>query len=360
MKYALLTVLNYSPDESGFSKIPILQGSVNDLNMMVNFCKNKLIPNQNITILTDLYRIPESYDCHNVKKCRFPTCDFVCTEILNFIENTIRGIKDGYQSDEIPEVLIYFSCHGSEIKISFPEERNDQAIVLYDRITSLRYLTTKDIFDMLFGRVFISDIGIARIPVYKKIKKIKKINDTNVEISSSEMELLEIQLSKPTETPENNLISYRSSYLTKRGIPPLSKVLIIMDSCHSEIMTHFPFVYFPIHRSFREHCIYNSFVNHVDMPYCVCISSCEIGKLTRSSYSGSDLTKLIFSKFNEKNLQLNFMQFYYHITNSGLSIINSELPIINPIISSTINDVELNLPFFGIENIRKPIKVKRS
>lgn len=366
MKYAILIILSYPPGEYGISKIPPLQGAIKDLLFMTRFCLEREILPHNITIVTDLVNIPSLCNNTNIKVNPYCSSTFVCREFCQFIENTIRGIDNSYRRrDEVetPEVLIYFSCHGAKIPIAIPEVRDEQGIVLMNEDgTSLRYLTTKDIFNVLFGRNNISPNGIMKIPIYKKIKQIINENRRNIESISSDYEFISVNLTTPIESPNSEKRCYRSSYLMNRGIPATARVLIIVDTCYSGRMMHFPFIYSPTEQILTKSNLFGCFVNHIDMPYCVCISSCDADKSTKSPFDGSHLTQIICSQFSNCTESLNIMQFYYHIMNTTNSKFRNFIikETISPVISSTSNNIVLLIPFFGHENIRKPRKIKKS
>ena len=254
--------------------------------------------------------------------------------------------------------MIYFSCHGSQISITVPEVRDEQSIILTDNTgIFLRYLTTKDIFNILFGRNYISSIGVMKIPVYKKIKKIQKVGFYKKEVITSEFEFINIKIDSPTESPESENHCYRSSYFNKRGIPCNSKVLIIVDTCHSGKMMHFPFIYSSSLNLLIRSNLYNTYVDHTDLPYCVCISSCEFNNSTKSPEQGSHLTQVIHSHLMNLQEPLNFRQIYNILVNSERSKHFISKKTITPVISCTYNDHFIYIPFFGYENIRKPRKI---
>ncbi len=353
MKYAILLVFNYEAELYGNSRITHLKGALNDLIMMSTFCVDKGIQKKNITIITDIVLTPNICDGMNIFQTEYPSASFICTQLSQFIENTIRGITTNKEKSEqeIPEVLIYISCHGSEIKIEIPEERKDQAILLTDNQgREIRYLTTKDIFNILFGRLYINERGIMRVPIYRKFKTIKTYKEEGVtrryEDVTSEVEFVNIQLSEPEESPiKSSSKASRSSYNSSRGIPFLSNVLIIADTCHSGNITHFPFIF--KEDSFYQTTFIDTYVKHVDIPYCVCISACTFDKKTKSSSNGSQLTKLLFNYFRKIKSSLNFNQFNYHLFNN----ISDDL---SPVISSTVNNEDKYLPFFGSKCIERP------
>lgn len=371
MKYALLMVFNYYPDDYDNSKVSQIIGSLADLTMMVTFCLDKNILRENITIITDLIELSSICEGCKINFCDYPKCTFVCTKICQFVENTIRGIEYGFNKNlgESSEVFMYISCHGSELKIFVPEFREDQGIVLFDDSASdLRFLSTKDIFNILFGRFFISPSGIMRIPIYKKTKTLKQITFENVkkyreEVETS-VEFITVQLSNIEKSPEVRSPGtiykpYRSSYNSNRGIPFFSNVLIIVDTCYSGFMTHFPYIYCDEKESLIRTPFSNHYVNHIDMPYCVCISSCSFDKKTKSSVGGSHLTKLLYIQFRNLNIPLNFKDFHYNIINLTSKTLIEYLKngSITPVISSTRNVLNDKIPFFGKEFLKRPRKV---
>lgn len=368
MKHALLIVFSYSRDSDGNSLVTPIQGSLNDLIMMVDFCEKKCIPFENITIITDIFLLPVETERMNVKIVEMPSCSIVCQHIVSFVENTIQFFsqtKIPYGSN--PEIFLYFSCHGSELIVENPESHSEQGIVLFnDECTTLRYLTTEDIFNILFGRIPISQSGSMRIPIYSKLTYTEKENYGDLILYSEKtdvcLEHVSLSLTTPKRTPSFGFANYRTSYMLSRGIPSLSHVLIIGDMCHSGNITHFPFVYCPKKENFIESPHFNRYVDHFDTPYCVCISSCSIKTKTRSIHSGSHLTKTFYDQFKNSSLNLNCRQIYYYLTEfSTKNLINSlSLGKLSPVITSTRESANFKIPFFGSENLKPPRKIIKS
>lgn len=359
MKTALLICFTYRRNIHGESKISTLSGTHNDIRMMSIFCKERGIPPENITIITDVSEVCSETEGCNIRFLMYPTPQFFCRELAQFVENTSRGIEDECHKGDgnMPEILIYISGHGSQINITVPEERQEQAMVLLENEgNSLRYLTTKDIFNILFGRIHIEHDGLMRVPIYSKTISRVPINSSvsnkyeNQE--QSNMEYILVYLSPTIQSPTSpSLISkpYRSTYLANRGLPPWSRVLIVVDTCHSAHMTHFPYIYFPDEQKMNPVSSMDEFVDHVDMPYCISISSCEIDKVTKSPCEGSHLTQVIFSQLMGITTSLDFRQFYYYVVNSSNRKIKSyyRKNTLTPVLSSTCNDVERHVPFFN-------------
>lgn len=326
---------------------------------MVSFCLSRGIEKSNITIITDCV-LNETFNEFNCKNVQYPNYNFVCSEIINFIENTSRGIDENTEKFGLyePEILFYISSHGENIKIDIPEVRDEQAIILTDDSGfNLYYLTTKDFFNIIFGRFFISHEGLISIPIYKKNEQYINYGVHFKKTIQYEPEILKIQLKKInrngfnspsvliTSSPE--LQPIRRTYLSSRGLPPLSKVLFVIDTCHSGYMTHFPFIYNKDKNQLNQSSYYNIYVNHVDMPYCVCISSCEANKTTKTTYSGSLLTQAIYRNLLKLDTNCNIGQLYYHL----LKNLNIFFSTINPVISTTDINTEKIIPFFSKNEI---------
>ena len=369
MKYALLIAFTYHKSVNGDSKISRIMGTCKDLQRMSIFCKSKKIKPDNITILTDLIELPKECNDCNIKQESYPESKFICRELAQFVENTIRGIEDkAYKSEnELPEIIIYITGHGSRIKVTIPEIRDEQALVLLDNGgTEVKYLTSKDIFNILFGRLPILPTGIIEIPIYTKsielVPIFKGMATKYKEEITSNVDLVSVQLSAVTNfSPSNSpgLNEIRSSYLLNRGIPPWTRCLFIIDTCFSAHMTHFPFIYNNKDYMLNSYNLENTFVNHCDMPYCICISACDVDKVTKGGHEGSPLTAIIYSNFKDLNSSLNLHQFYHYINDTKnstfISYFNNKT--ITPVISSTINNPDINVPFFSNETIRVPKRV---
>ena len=206
-----------------------------------------------------------------------------------------------------------------------------------------------------------------KVPIYSKQNVLNPVEKETAKyyerVIISKPEFITLHLSpivaSPPNSPGMSTKPYRSSYLANRGIPPWSKVLFIIDTCHSSYMTHFPFMYLSKEQKMIPTPVQNSFVQHVDMPYCVSISSCEVDKITKSPHEGSQLTQVLFSQLMNVSDPLNFMQFYYYIINTDNSIFKNYIVrnTLTPVLSSTSNNSELHVPFFSNSTIVKPRKI---
>lgn len=366
-KYALILAFSYYRHPDANYELQYLPSSIHDIVMIYKLCKNMEIPNGNITIVADLQPMKqfpsELYSC-NIRSNPFPSDTFVCREISQFIENTIRGIQDSSYKDSgnIPEVLLYISGHGDKVLI---DEKNNQGIVLTsDDGKDLRYLLSKDIFNIIFGNFIINSDGTMNIPIYSKIKRLKRINNgiqkTNIIENIGIENQITVHLSPTVLTPQTSpeLLdkTYRTSYLINRGIPVSTKMLIIIDTCYSEHMTYFPFIYEPRSQNMISTSNYNIEIG-IDLPHCVTISSCESDKTTKIGSSGSSLTKILYMQLLEFKGKLNISQLHYLIYNSRNEIIDKLIrkEATHPIITSTISDSEIDIPFYSIY---KPKNIK--
>lgn len=357
-KYALILAFSYNRVLGANYEIQQLHSSINDIELIVSLCESRNIPYENITIVMDL--LPGKSLTSRIRKCNlrtnpYPSDVFVCREISQFIENTVRGIDDNsYKNDTFgPEVLVYFSCHGKRLG---PKE---QGIVLTsDDGRSLKYFLAKDIFRMIFGDFEINEDAICQIPVYSEIQvKRNTEKGSYIEKIFSE-EKIDIKLSSTVASPENSphvFLPTRSSYASNRGIPVSARMLIIVDTCYSEHMMYFPFTYNPSRREMVSTDNFNTNIG-IDLPNCFAISSCEADKTTKFSSSSSSLTEILYRAFYKYDGVLNIALLYDAIYNSSNSKITKiiEKDNAHPIITSTVNDSSVCIPFFNTI-IQKPV-----
>lgn len=368
MKYALILAFSYPKVFDATYDLQTLTSCISDICMISDMCNNLGIERNNITIITDIQsRLKNDiYEC-NLKINNLPSDKFVCREISQFIENTIRGIEDSLCKGDFdnPEVFLYISGHGDKINI---DGKNNQSIVLTNEDGRyLKYLLAKDLFNIIFGNFHIEPNGIMEIPIYNKIKiQRRSTNDlhkmTIIETIGIE-EKLTLQLSPIVNSPSSSpdiLKPYRSSYLSNRGIPVSSKLLVVIDTCYSEHMTYFPFIY----ENRTQNMIPTANLNidvGIELPYCVTISSCESTKTSRFSSSGSSLTRILFLQLSNFKGRLSISQLHYLIYNSSNRIINDLIrnESTHPIITSTISSSDIDIPFFNIPLISKMIIIDK-
>jgi hypothetical protein len=328
-RYALIICIMYY----NIKNLPVLTCTENDLIMIYKLCKKLGIEDNNITIITDLKTIPYILYLTNLKNKCYIDDIFFCTELSNFFENTL--IKSDIESD----VLLYISSHGSELNIN---NQIKQSIILRSSDgCEIRYLLSEDIFNIIFGNIYISEDGIFNIPIYKKIEKVIRINN---EIEKKNKILYIPKIDNLTIQLDNS----DNRYLKDRGMPINNKLLCIIDSCYSGNMTHFPYIYDNMEKKMKTCDYYNEEI-HQDLPYCVCISSCESNKTSNFNSSGSSLTKILYNKLIKYNGVLDITLVYYLIyscnDNLFLSFLKGKCS--KPIITSTSYNSSKNIPFFN-------------
>ena len=343
MKYALLLIFQYKRNYYSENPLNTLPGALSDFDYALLMCKDFGIEPKNITIVTDLPKKYDYYKYYNYRYINYPDCKLVCREISQFIENTLRGIEDfifksGGSVTEEDEVFFYISGHGGQIEI---EGNKKQGIILTGcNGNGKRYLLSNDLFNILFGKNYISPNGQMIIPVWEKTYSGGKFNFNRDSIS--------VQLSSVITSSErlkfsgNNIShKYRKSYFENRGIPSSTKMLILIDTCHSENMTQFPFFY--NYRTSEMELSQASDFNSEDnsLPYCVTIAACQENKKTKSSIVGSEVTRLIYSIFsNNRNTEITIGKLNDYL---GISPYFSSS---YPIISSTSPNPKSKIPLF--------------
>ena len=312
MKHALLLVFEYN------YVCNKLIGAKKDLQMALDLCKHFQI--ENITIITDIRDIKIADDI-KVKYTQLPDIFFVCREISQFVENTLRGIEDYIfkSTGEVHEVFLYISGHGGEININ---GKIDQGIILTDNINK-RYLISKDLFNLLFGNLIVDINGYIKIPIWKKVISNNKI------IAS--FEYIYCQLTSPSSPKSNK--KNRSTYLANRGLPSSTKMLIIIDTCHSGAMTSFPYRY----RDEKMIFIPNHNIDLFDdLPFCICLSACFENEKTISNNNGSVFTSSLYKILLKYKEQMTIGQLYFILSKSKYI----------PILSSTVNNLDMTIPFY--------------
>ncbi len=367
VKYALILAFSY-PKTDENSLLQFLSCANHDIKMIYNLCSSLDILDRNITLVTDISRLSNDVVNCNIKRNPYPSDIFVCREICQFLENTIRGIEElTYKDDtDFPEVLLYISGHGSNLNI---DNNYEQCIVLYNENGSqLKYLLSKDIFNIIFGNLPIDVNGEMEIPLWSAIKSYKRV-ETSTEIKYISEKIgsllpIKVQLTPPTISPLNSpdLLTkpYRSTYLANRGIPVSTRMLIIVDTCYSEHMTYFPYIYDHRFQVMNETNNSNIEIGSI-LPYCVSISSCEFNKTAGSGSSGSSLTRILYMKLRNFKNRLNISQLHYIIYNSGNNIINELIrnESSHPIITSTHHSADIDIPFFSNFKIKKAVKIEK-
>ncbi len=344
MKYALILCFQYIRPTS--LTIPVIQqlpGSLFDLNITLELCKKLEISEDNITILTDIQLIlTNRYRAYNNKYFTYPDINLVCRELVQFLENTVRGIHGNPGNyDEDIEIFLYISSHGCNFVM---DKKENQGIILTRNDgTSRACLLGTDFFNIIFGNLPVDKNGNMKIPIWKF--------DDTIEKDSISIKLSPIMssptLSSPREirSPKKYRKPYRNSYLANRGIPSSSKMLIVIDACHSENLCNFCYHYDPVKRMMNG--VYTDI--YEDLPHCIAISACGKEERTKSTFTGSTFTKHIFSKLKDYTGILTIGQLHYFLFQKKhfeiFAMLSSDES--TSIITSTNKDSTSMVPFFS-------------
>lgn len=353
-KYALILAFSYNRVLGAKYDIQYLHSAINDVDIMVALAESRGIQSDNITIVMDL--LPGKSLNSRISKCNvrtnpYPSDIFVCREISQFIENTVRGIDDAsYKNEgEGPEILLYFSCHGKRLG------SDRQGIILTNEDgKSLKYLLAKDIFRMIFGDLPITEDAHCDIPIYSEYQLKKHTeNGSYIEKYYNE-EKVTVVLTPTIASPENSPLfptAYRSSYSSHRGIPVNAKMLVIVDTCYSEHMAYFPFTYDQKSQEMSSTGNLDTNIG-IDLPYCLAISSCESDKTTGFVSESSSLTGILYRTLLNCDVALNIAQLHYCIYNSRNPRVIDILKrgAAHPIITSTSDSSNVEIPFFNSLN----------
>jgi hypothetical protein len=150
MKYALLLVLEYENHFSMPILVKQLPGALIDLEKSLQLCKEFKIENKNITIVTDIRTTSIYSKGYNIKYNPYPDDIFICTEIAQFIENTIK-YSYSFDSDNFnisDEIFFYISCHGNNIYNPLSKKEEQGIVLTSDNGTNKKYLLSKDLFNL--------------------------------------------------------------------------------------------------------------------------------------------------------------------------------------------------------------------
>jgi len=331
MKYALLLVFQYNKIKN--KKVSFLHGAYHDLRMALIICSRFMI--DHITVVTDIPNLNLREDI-TLKFFPCPDDHLVCREISQFIENTIRGIEDSVtkSASTTSEIFFYISAHGGDVSTS----ENEQGIVLTSNNgLNKKYLASRDLFNLIFGNTPISPEGIINIPVYEKY-----INHNKIQVvkNSVQCQLSKVEISSPVSSPKMSCSPHikRKTYFSNRGIPAFAKMLIFIDTCHSQNMTYFPYLYDKIK---NDMILCHSNIDiFEDLPYCVTIAACSEKETTPSYENGSLATKTLFNTIHNLNLKsmCTIAQLHNYINKNVIHELH---------ISSTSNNCDDYVPFFS-------------
>lgn len=359
MKYALLIIFQYIKNPYSDRSLSILPGAIHDLNLAIQLCNKFQIYPQNITIVTDMISLHKKYSDYNFRCLRYPDDELVCREIAQFIENTVRGIEDNIfkSGSEDQEVFFYVSGHGGQIEID--GDINQGILLTHGNGMYKRYLLSTDLFNLLFGNNIITSDGEIKLSTWEKIST-SILTSTDSTKSNQNNSIKSIKhtfschvtpvTSSPLNSPSIKSKPYRSNYLANRGLPASTKMLILIDTCHSANMTAFPYRY--DEKKQKMVSFMNSNIDiYEDLPFCVTIAACSEDQKTKSTYEGSILTKMIYSRLNECHDTLTIGQLYYYLFEYSLPsfwcLPSLTIFSVFPIISSTSNNSDEMIPFFS-------------
>jgi hypothetical protein len=337
IKYALLMIFDYKVDERSLSpnlfvehKPTSLLSMFTDLKSIYDLSKNTFkIPEENITIITDInpsdnekypWIMKQNNKNVNLIKLKYPDIEIITKAMAQFIENTIRGIKETivYKGENIKhQILFYLSGHGSMFN------SHETALIFMKRkenVLQRCYLHRDEIFNILFGKLHVNNNGLMKIKCYNRNVDINSLK-WNFEEDSFYVKLLPIN-------------SKRNSYEINRGIPLDTEMLVLIDTCHSSTITNFPYIY-DGKTMIKRTDIKNKY------PICISIGASQDISNAPSTIRGSPFTESICTIFKNLKYSVSIKTFY--------NILYSTIPQIleesKPTITSTIDDPNQQIPF---------------
>lgn len=375
IRYGLILVFEYKRVPLCIDVPTTLLSMDTDLTLAYNLCKDRFnIPPANMTVVTDLsvrQGVMNPWDpltevpANNPRIVRLPTPDIsrVCREIAQFVENTVRGIRDikAKGGNCRHEVFIYISGHGAQI----PNHGNwdtaheyDNALIFTSENGKMRkYLRDDDIFRVLFGKVDIDDHGMMTIPI--TTRQVKVNPSTGSLFYSFEDEMISFALTSGVKDRkrcigeyqlfDETMVDERSprgtpTYIRDRGLPSDTGMLVMIDACHSGTMTDFHYKYDPkeaIMRLTREPP-----KTRYTFPTCICISASQDDQLAPSTSSGSTFTRYMCHLFNHLKGTLSIKAIH--------DLIYSQLPTLlvnsRPTITATTDNHNQLLPLLHRAN----------
>ncbi len=331
IRHALILVFEYrrAPNANDVPN-PLLSMDT-DLKLAYEMSRNRFqIPAQNITVVTDvkprlgvmaawdpLDRDP--YKNPRIIRLNCPDITKVCREIAQFVENTVRGIREvpvTKGDGTLHEVFIYMSGHGAQIPNPHRHDDNsepqDNALIFTTADgTSRRYLRDDHIFRILFGQVDVDENGIMAIPITNRQICRSKRDGSLYYNFSDEVVTFRVtpgvdehkRLPLPNEYPdEEDIVAYTPSgrhvkYVKDRGLPPTTHMLALFDTCHSGTMTDFHYIYrdgyMELTRKPPTACKREAF------PLCICLAAANDEQEAPSTSAGSPFTRHLYNIFNQ-------------------------------------------------------------
>lgn len=369
IRHALLLVFEYKRVEAAIDTPNPLLSMDKDLTVAYNLCRDRFkIPPQNISIVTDLRPQRgvmgpwDPLDNDPMKNPRIvrlyvPDIAKICREIAQFVENTVRGIREitTKSGDVIHEVFIYISGHGAQIpnpcRHADNDEEMDNALIFTSADGKSRsYLRDDIIFQILFGLVDIEHDGTMTVPITtRKLKRSKEDGSLYYQFSDS---MVSFRLTpgvkeriRPVELDEkpeaSAVVAYtprgHPRFVKDRGLPITTHMLTLIDTCHSGTMTDFHYIYNPLGQ--RMELTRKPPADHA-FPLCICLSAACDQEEAPSTTTGSTFTRYIQSLFMGLRGTVTVREIY--------EMIYAHLPKLlercRPTITATIDDPDCFLP----------------
>ena len=380
-RYALIIVCEYAKRSDSIDLPGPLLSMDKDLEMSYKLATERFkIPRENVTVVTDLPPVmgrmdpwgPFSVDPYQnprIVRMRCPDISIVIREIAQYVENWCRGQRDtiGKGASTITqESFIYLSGHGALLLnpargYDNAEEMDNALVFTTQDGRSRRYLRDDHIFRLLFGQEEVDERGWMSLPVVARSIKTnragKKYYSYDDEIISFQItpgvkerrRQLELGESVDPQVQIQQTPTHGSRYVRDRGLPAHTKMLMIIDTCHSGTMTEF-------------HYIYNGETKKMDLtrkppnsmysfPLCICLSAAGDDQDAPSTSNGSTFTRYISFLFDKFQGSISIEELY--------SLMYQQLPKLlqkcRPTITSTSGDATQLLPLLDCRDVPPPV-----
>lgn len=374
IRHALLLVFEFKPISGALDTPNPLLAMDTDLKLAYTMARERFrVPPQNITVVTDIRPRrgtmgpwdPLNEDpLKNPRIVRLycPDITKICREIAQFVENTVRGIREvAMKGGEVThEVFIYISGHGAQIpnpcRHADNDEEMDNALIFTSADGKTRkYLRDDHIFRILFGQIDVDENGVMAVPITsRKLRKSK--TDGSLYYNFSD-ELVTFQVTPgvkdhvrpviPGERPDDFDIVAQTPrgrrLIRDRGLPAATQMLTIIDTCHAGTMTDFHFIYNP--RRGTMELTRKPPNSRFAFPLCICLAAACDTEEAPSTSNGSAFTRHLFGIFNQLRGTVSIREIH--------DMIYENLPKLlekcGPTITATFDDPEFFLPL--LDNI---------
>ncbi|CAH6418910.1 Hypothetical protein POVN_LOCUS634 [uncultured virus] len=380
-RHALILVFEYKAVPSAIDVPGPLLSMDTDLSLAFDLAKRRFqIPTGNITVVTDIKPkkgVMNPWDpmVHDVEKnprivrLAHPDIGKICREIAQFVENTVRGVREdvtGKGEQTLHEVFIYISGHGAQIpnpcRNHDDEPEMDNALIFTtpDGRTR-RYLRDDHIFRILFGQMDVTDEGYMSIPITSR--HLEKTSEGTPYFRFDD-EVITFHLT-PGITDRLRPVGWyedvgdakivaesphsRIRYIGDRGLPSTAHMLVVIDTCHSGKMTDFHWKYNP-HRQCME-LTRKPPSSRVSFPLCICLAAANDEEDAPSTSNGSTFTRHLHFIFNRLRGTVSIMEIH--------ALIYSQIPKLlakcKPTITATTDNEENLLPLLGASSHELPL-----